>query len=159
MDLDKIKQEILDLYEICLEKTEPFHIKIDICLVPNYLSDLVFQNTGIDISNHLITIDNYGIIHSLHKHGNPISESKRGQVALQKEDFIKFIDVIFEPDSIVLLDKSKRSSLPLLQFEKVINDRKIVVKEIRTITSSKKNKVSRLVFHTMYKFKSPTKLV
>ena len=42
-----------------------------------------------------------------------------------------------------------------IQFEKVIENKKIVVKEIRTVTSTKKKKVSRLVFQTMYKFKKP----
>jgi hypothetical protein len=33
----------------------------------------------------------------------------------------------------------------------------IVVKEVRTVTSVKKKKVSRIVFHTMYKMKKSDK--
>ena len=105
MDLEIIKQEILDLFEICIEKTEPFHIKIDICIVPNYLSDLVFEKTGIDISNHLITIDNYGITHAILKHGNIKTELNRGQIDLEKEDFILFFDRIITSDNISFIGK------------------------------------------------------
>lgn len=54
-----------------------------------------------------------------------------------------------------MLYNTKRSNLPQIQFEKVIENKKIVVKEIRTVTSTKKKKVNRLVFQTMYKFKKP----
>ncbi len=152
-DFENIKQQIIALYEKCLDTTEPFHTKIDICKVPDYLAQLVIETTTIDIANYMITIDNYGISHTLLQHGNPISEAKRGQVAIEKEDFIKWIDVVLQPDKIVLLENTKRSNLPQIQFEKVIENKKIVVKEVRTVTSTKKNKVNRLVFQTMYKFK------
>ena len=151
MDLEIIKQEILDLYDICIEKTEPFHIKIDICIVPNYLSDLVFEKTGIDISNHLITIDNYGITHAILKHGNIKTELNRGQIDLEKEDFILFFDRIITSDNISFIGKTKKTSLTLLQFEKLLDSKIIIILEVRTIQSKKKNKANRLVFHTMYK--------
>jgi hypothetical protein len=155
MDFEKIKIEIDALYNACLEKTTPFHIKIDICIVPEYLAKMVFEATEIDVSNHWITIDNYGIVHTLQQHSNPITEAKRGQVAVEKDDFLKWIQVVLHPDEIKHLGDSKRSLKPILQFEKIIEHKKIVVKEVRTVTSTKKNKISRLVFHTMYKFKKP----
>lgn len=148
---ENLIEQINSLYEECLTNTEQFHTKIDICIVPDALAQMVFEATNIDITNHLITIDNYGITHTLLQHGNPISEAKRGQIAIEKEDFITFIDVVLQPDKIVLLENTKRSNLPQLQFEKVIQNKNIVVKEVRTVTSKKKNKVSRLVFQTMYK--------
>ena len=148
---ENIIKQIDSLYEECLIKTEQFHTKIDICLVPDDLAQKVLAVTNIDIANHWITIDNYGIIHTLSQHGNPISESKRGQIAIEKEDFLKFINVVLQPDRIVLLENTKRSNLPQIQFEKEIFNKIVIVKEIRTVTSTKKNKVSRLVFHTMYK--------
>ncbi len=154
-DFENVKQQIIALYEKCLETTEPFHTKIDVCIVPDYLSQMVLTATNIDVANYMITIDNFGISHTLLQHGNPISEAKRGQVAIEKEDFIKWIDVVLQPDKIVILENTKRSNLPQIQFEKVIENKKIVVKEVRTVTSTKKNKVNRLVFQTMYKFKKP----
>ncbi|PDS26734.1 PBECR3 domain-containing polyvalent protein [Flavobacterium branchiophilum] len=154
-DFESIKQQIGALYEKCLEEIKPFHTKIDVCVVPEYLAKLVYEATKIDIANYVITIDNFGISHTLLQHGNPITEAKRGQVAIEKEDFIKCIEVILHPDTVFLINNTKRTNLPQIQFEKVIENKKIVVKEIRTVTSTKKKKVNRLVFQTMYKFKKP----
>lgn len=43
-DLEKIKLEIIQLYDKCLETAEPFHTKIDVCVVPDYLAKLVFNS-------------------------------------------------------------------------------------------------------------------
>ena len=155
MDFEDIKDKINALYDACLESTTHFHVKIDVCMVPEELAIMVMTTTNIDISNHLITIDNYGIIHTLQHHSNPITEAKRGQVAIEREDFIRWLEVVLYPDEVKHLGDTKRTNLPLLQFEKIIENRKIVVKEVRTVQSTKKQKVSRLVFHTMYKFKKP----
>ena len=39
----------------------------------------------------------------------------------------------------------------LAEFEKIIENKLFVIKEVRIVTCTKKNKVNRLVFHTMYK--------
>ncbi len=138
LDLEKIKEQILKLYDECLENPLPFHKKINICIVPDYLARLVLEATDINIFNYVITIDNYGISHTILKHGNPLTESKRGQIAIQKQDFIVMIDVILKPDEVKIAGKTNKTGLPLLQFEKEIEGKKIVVKEIRTVTSTKK---------------------
>ena len=138
MDLDKIKLDIVALFEECLSSAEPFHKKIDLFVVPAKLAERVLLTTSIDISNHWVCIDNYGIIHTLMQHGNPISELKRGQIAIEKEDFLAIIQVLLEPDEILFVGNTKRTNLPLLQFEKTINNKKIVVKEVRTIQSKSK---------------------
>ncbi|MCC6724791.1 MAG: hypothetical protein IT258_09800 [Saprospiraceae bacterium] len=153
MDIEKIKAEIYKLYDECLERREPFHRKIDLFTVPDNLAQKVLTETSFDISSHMVCIDNFGIIHTLEQHGNPLSEARRGQIAVEKEDFVKMIDVFLSPDEIQIAGFTKRTKMPLLQFIKAMDDKKFVVKEIRTITSTKKKKVSRLVFHTMYKIK------
>jgi hypothetical protein len=60
------------------------------------------------------------------------------------------LEVFLYADEIKIVDETKKV---LIQFIKRINDKIYVVKEIRTITSQKKKKISRLVFHTMYKKK------
>ena len=155
MDFEEIKDKINALYDACIDSKTLSHVKIDVCIVPEELAIMVLTTTNIDISNHLITIDNFGIIHTLQQHSNPITEAKRGQVAIERDDFIKWLEVVLYPDEVKHLGYTKRTNLPLLQFEKIIENRKIVVKEVRTVQSSKKQKVSRLVFHTMYKFKKP----
>ena len=62
---------------------------------------------------------------------------------------------MLDPDSITLLGEAKHTQKPVLQFIKQMEDKIFVVKEVRTITSQKKKKISRLVFHTMYKTKAP----
>jgi hypothetical protein len=113
----------------------------------------VLEKTEIDLAGHWFCIDNYGIIHTLEQHGNPITEAKRGQIAVQREDFLLILEVFLQPDEVKLAGQTKRTNLPLIQFEKELEDKKIIVKEVRTVTSTKKKKLSRLVFHTMYKIK------
>lgn len=153
LSTDQIKDAISNLFDECLIRRTPFHRKLDLFMVPDPLALRILQTTGLNVFNHLVCIDNFGIIHSLEQHGNPLFEARRGQIALEKEDFVSFIDVFLEPDEIQLSGKTKRTNLPLLQFIKTVNDKKIVVKEVRTIVSTKKQKISRLVFHTMYKIK------
>ena len=85
------------------------------------------------------------------KHGNIKTELNRGQIALEKEDFILFFDTILTSENITFVGKTKKTSLTLLQFERLLDSKIIIILEVRTIQSKKKNKVNRLVFHTMYK--------
>lgn len=151
MDIEQVKAEINALFEECMRKREPFHRKLDLFLLPEHIAQRVLEATGLDVSGHWVCMDNFGIQHALEHHSNLISEAKRGQIAIKKEDFVKFLDVFLSPDEIQLAGQTKRTNLPLIQFVKVMEDKKFIVKEVRTVTSTKKQKVSRLVFHTMYK--------
>lgn len=153
LNIEEIKAAILALYEECLTTSTPFHRKLDLFIIPETLAQRIEEATGVVVSGHWVCIDNYGIIHTLEQHGNPLSESRRGQIAVEKADFVRFLDVFLDPDAIQFSGKTKHTSLPLLQFVKILEDKMFVVKEVRTIVSTKKNKVSRLVFHTMYKKK------
>jgi hypothetical protein len=154
IDLDRLRKEISDLYDECLENLEQFHKKIDLFQISGTLAKIIKEKTDIDVENYWICIDNYGIIHTLENHGNPISEAKRGQIAVEKNDFIKMIEVCLEPDTIKCIGNTKHTKKPLLQFEKIIENKLFVIKEVRIVTSTKKNKLNRLVFHTMYKIKA-----
>ena len=151
---EHLRNQINDLYDECLNNFEPFHKKLDLFEIPDTLVSRILTETNLDLSGFWICIDNFGIIHTLEKHGSPVSEAKRGQVAVEKEDFITMIEVCLNADTIKNIGVSKHSQNPILQFEKRINDRVFVVKEVRLITSKKKNKLNRLVFHTMYKIKA-----
>jgi hypothetical protein len=153
MNTEQFARDIYALYDECLEKQTPFHKKLDLFIVPDYLVQKVFESTGLDLTGHWVCIDNFGIKHALEQHGNPISEARRGQISIEKEDFVKFLDVFLEPDEIQLAGITRRTNLPLIQFVKIMEDKKFVIKEIRTIASTKKQKISRVVFHTMYKIK------
>ena len=73
---------------------------------------------------------------------------------MDREDFVLFLDVFLNPDEIKMVGKTRQTNLPLLQFVKTIESKTFVVKEVRNITSSRKKKLSRLIFHTMYKIKA-----
>ncbi len=150
---EEIKQKIVELYDECINSTVPFHRKLDLFIVPDELGQRILNETGIDVSGHWVCVDNYGIIHALEHHGSLIAESKRGQIAVGKEDFITMLNVFLYPDEIKLVGETKKTHRLLIQFIKRIEDKTYVVKEVRTVTSQKKKKVSRLVFHTMYKKK------
>ena len=154
VDFEQIKADILALYDECLEISTPFHRKLDLFIVPDGLIVRVMQATGIDLTGHWVCIDNYGILHTLEQHGNLLSEARRGQIAVDREDFVLFLDVFLNPDEIKMVGKTKQTNLPLLQFVKTIENKTFVVKEVRSIASSRKKKLSRLVFHTMYKIKA-----
>jgi len=149
-----LEKEILDLYDRCLEDFSPFHLKLDLFIIPADLSQLIFDKTALDVTGFMVSIDNYGIKHILEQHGNPISEAKRGQIAIQREDFIKWVEVFLNPDDVQLIGNTKHTRTPVLQFSKHVEDKMYVLKEVRTVTSNKKNKISRLMLHTMYKIKA-----
>jgi phage-Barnase-EndoU-ColicinE5/D-RelE like nuclease3 len=154
MQIDEsLKDKIYELYDECINSTEPFHRKLDLFIVPDTLAQRILDETGIDVVGHWVCLDNYGIVHTLEHHGNPVFESKRGQIAVEREDFIMMLEVFLCPDEIKIVEEIKKSRRVLIQFIKRIDDKMYVVKEIRTITSQKKKKISRLVFHTMYKKK------
>jgi hypothetical protein len=66
------------------------------------------------------------------------------------------LDVFLEPDVIKWAGETKRTHLPLLPFEKVIQHKRIVVKEVRTVTSTKKKKSAESCFIPCIKLKNPT---
>ncbi|MFY7887654.1 MAG: hypothetical protein ACOVOW_02010 [Spirosomataceae bacterium] len=148
---NEIRQKIYELYDDCISSLEPFHRKLDLFIVPDNLAERIKEATEMDVSGHWVCLDNYGVTHALEHHGNPVSEGKRGQIAVEKEDFITMLEVFLQPDEIQTVGTSRQTRLPMLQFVKTIDNQVFVVKEVRTVTSKKKNKVSRLVFHTMYK--------
>lgn len=88
---EEIKLKIYELYEECINSIEPFHRKLDLFIVPENLAKKIFDETNIDVSGHWVCIDNFGVTHALEHHGNPVSEGKRGQIAVIKEDFIKML--------------------------------------------------------------------
>ena len=45
------------------------------------------EKTGFDLSGFTRQLDNYGVRHTLKKHGDPIAEARRGQIAVTVADF------------------------------------------------------------------------
>lgn len=154
MDIVALRKEIKNLYKKSLE-LERSHTIIELISLPEEVCRIIENDCELYVFDILVCIDNYGIIHTLKHHGNPVSEAKRGQIAVNELDFENLVDVLLRPDTVSRAGESKRTKLPLIQFVKEIEDLYFVVLELRIVSSSKKNKKSKLVFHTMYKKRKP----
>ncbi len=152
IDMEKIKIDIYNLHDKRLELKNLPERKRDLFMVPKKIIELVIQTTGVDLYGYKVSIDKDEIIHTLKKHGDPIVEAKRGQIAVEREDFIRFLDVLLDPHEVTKsVTNTLHTNKPCLQFEKTIDYKTIVTLEIRTVTSTKKKKLSTLAFKTMYK--------
>ena len=148
-DITSINKEISELYEYALhDKSNKLKI---ICIgkVNSELADKIFNATNKKLQGYKICIDNYGILHTLKKHGNPVKEAKSGQIAVTKQDFCNIYSIVFNPDNVIDKGKSHAGNDRLV-FEKTIENKYFVVKEVRKKSPTKKGTEKRLVFVTMF---------
>ncbi len=148
--MSKLEQLIEELYEFTLTNLNNTYKIIDLWEIDAALSQRIISETGTEVEGFSIAIDSYSISHTLLKHGNPLKEALRGQIAVTKSDFVKIIEVIREADSIRLDTKTFKNDVKkeTLVFTKEFEDRYVVAKEIRRVT--KKGKKNRLVLQTLY---------
>lgn len=90
--MSKLEQLIDELYEFTLTDLNNTYQIIDLWKIDAVLSQKIISETGINVEGFSIAIDNYSITHTLLKHGNPIKEALRGQIAVTKLDFIKIVE-------------------------------------------------------------------
>jgi hypothetical protein len=140
-----IEEQIDELYDFALNNIENEYRRLDLFVVNQELGTRIKHLTGIDITEFIVTLDTYSILHTLERHGNPVKEAKRGQLGVQKHHFKEILEVLLEPDSVTYNIRSNRESLI---FEKKKGDQYFVIKEIRSVT--KKGKQNRLVLQTFY---------
>ena len=140
-----IEEQIEALYELAVTNKANEYTRLDIGVIDEGLGALINRLTNIDVTDFLITIDTYSITHTLERHGNPIKEAKRGQIAIQKHNFLEILDVILNPDTVRHDVRHNRASLI---FEKDKGDRYFIVKEIRQVVKSRKK--NRLVLQSFY---------
>ena len=140
-----IEEQIEALYDLAVNNLANEYKRIDIGVINQELGVLISRLTNVDVTDYVLTIDSYSIIHTLERHGNPIKEAKRGQIGIQKHHFIEILEVILAPDIVRYDVKNNRASLI---FEKDKGDRYFVVKEIRQVVKSRKK--NRLVLQSFY---------
>jgi len=68
---------------------------------------LIKGQTGIDLAGYERTLDNYGVRHTIKKHGNELAEAPRGQIAVTADDFDLIPLITSEPDRVFLDGKNK----------------------------------------------------
>lgn len=126
---------------------------IDLGKIETEFYQKIVNDTEEDLNNFLVSIDSYSIRHSLNRHGQG-NELNTSQLPVEKSDFPKLIEVVFEADLILKDEKKGKKSI---LFHKNTETTLIAIFEIRRITSKKKKKVSRIMLQTLYKKKPSTK--
>jgi hypothetical protein len=76
----------------------------------------IHRATGLDVTGYTRIIDQYGILHTLKKHGSP-RERLQGQVPVTVLDFGRVPEIVAEPDSIELI----HDRLVIFMYIKKIN--------------------------------------
>lgn len=107
----------------------------------------VKEKTGLDIDGYRHIIDNFGINHTLTKHGDEKSESNRGQIAVTQSDFERIPEIIKNPDSIENAGKNKLGR-DVIRYSKTYPDgTTFYIEEVR-------NAKKELALETLYKRKN-----
>jgi hypothetical protein len=148
--MDELKRKIEELYEFALNNRANSYQVVDLMEISADLAEKILLTTAVDVSGFTLSIDNYGILHTLERHGNPVREKARGQIAVTKADFTRLLDIINEFDSIRFDKRTHQNGVvkESFIFTKELENSYFVAKEIRHVT--KKGKRNRLILQTMY---------
>lgn len=148
--MDELKRKIEELYEFALNNPKNSYQIVDLMEISAELAEKILTATGVDVSNFTLSIDNYGILHTLERHGNPVREKARGQLAVTKMDFTRLLDIVSEYDAIRFDKRAYQNGVvkETFVFTKELENSYFVAKEIRRVT--KKGKRNRLILQTMY---------
>ena len=95
------------------------------------LAEILSQQSGIQLSNYKFSIDVYAIKHIIKNHGDVSIEAPKGQVAITDIDFSLIPDILENPD-LVFYDGKNKLGKDVFQFQKIIGDKYVVIKEVRT---------------------------
>ncbi len=146
-------QELIEkLFDFAFNNPKNEKKIIDLGIIDADLAKKIKEQTDLDLKDYVISVDNFGIRHTMEKHGNPNTEIPRSQIAITKEDFSKITAIVLQADQISI-DGTTSIGKEVILFEKRLEELYTVAKEVRTITSTKKGKVSRLMLQSFWKRK------
>lgn len=114
-----------------LRQLSPENKQIILGSVPDSIVQQLIIECGVDLTNYVFTIDIYAVRHIMKSHGNSQKEEARGQKAVTANDFELICQIINEPD-VVFYDGKNRLGREIIQFQKRVGDRYIILKEVRT---------------------------
>jgi phage-Barnase-EndoU-ColicinE5/D-RelE like nuclease3 len=101
---------------------------------------------GKDLSDYTFQVDMYAIRHIFKEHSDTKKEESRGQVAIKDQDILLIFEVLFNPD-LFFYDGKSRLGKDIFVFQKLIDNKYVVIKEIR---EGKK----KIALHSMRIFKA-----
>ena len=118
---------------IDLAKTEGTNINKVIIIgeLDPQVATILSEQSGILLTNYKFSMDVYAIKHILKNHGIPEIEIPKGQIAVNDKDFELIIDILENPD-LVFYDGKNKLGKDVFQFQKMLGDKYIVIKEVRT---------------------------
>ena len=95
------------------------------------MATLLSEQSGINLNNYKFSVDVYAIKHIIKNHGHSEIEMPKGQIAITDKDFELIIDNLENPD-LVFYDGKNKLGKDVFQFQKMIGDKYVVIKEVRT---------------------------
>lgn len=93
-------------------------VEISLGRVTNH--ERIKADTGFDLEGFERILDNYGVRHTMKKHGNPKAEAARGQIAVTLDDFALIPLITAEPDR-VFHDGQNKIGRDVIVFCKAID--------------------------------------
>jgi hypothetical protein len=106
------------------------------------------EGVDIDLSGYTRDMDNYSIRHIHGEHGNPVTEGRRGQVAVTREDIARIPEIVETADE-VSYEGQTGHGRDLIRYRKRIDGTVYYYEEIRT-------RRGRVNPTTLYKTKAGT---
>lgn len=141
---------ISELFDFSFNNPENKQKVEELGVISPELAQKIKEKTGLDLENYTISIDNYGIRHAMEKHGDPKTETPRGQIAISKEDFCKILEIVENADEITK-DGTNQIGQDIILFKKRFEESYTVAKAVRPVKSKKKKKKNRLSFQSFWK--------
>lgn len=143
------KKAIKDLVNFALSDKTNFHKEIIIGKVSESQAKEIKNLFGFDLQGVERYIDTSAIRHTIKKHGSEKTETSRGQIAINIDDFELIPEILKNPDEIKFLGKNKLKQ-NVLEYRKKVENMYVVLQAIR----ESKKKGNRLYCETMYKIKT-----
>ncbi len=95
------------------------------------MATFLSEQSGISLNNYKFSVDVYAIRHIIKNHSQSEIETPKGQIAITDEDFELIIDILENPD-LVFYDGKNKLGKDVFQFQKLIENKYVVIKEVRT---------------------------
>ncbi|NNF99489.1 MAG: hypothetical protein HKM93_08935 [Desulfobacteraceae bacterium] len=140
-------KEISDLYDYSITDKSNKPKEVVYRQVTDDQAIKIKNETGLEVSGYSHAIGNYAIKHIMKRHGDPVKETPRGQIAITREDIRQIPDITENPDKIELL--TTKLNKPGIGYTKRYNGTVFYLEEVRT----GKKKLSAV---TMRKMKATT---
>ena len=142
-NIDSDIDELVDIVNEGKNRSE----KREIGNVTEQLVNLAAESANLNLNGYTHNIDTSSIIHIRNNHGNPKVESKRGQIAVTKEDLKKIPQFIYDWDFIAFGGKNKRHQDVVIYGKNMPDGSSIYMEEIRT-------RQKTLTTNTLIKYKT-----